>query len=115
MRAIRGKESDDLPEPMTSLNPVYTCGEIIETLVLHEKMDPRTRAPSNARLWHPPLSSASTVPAPDVGRHAAARADRDGARVPAVDPDRRRAHHRARRHDQAQIANRAFSASSAWR
>ena len=40
MRAIRGKEiSMIFQEPMTSLNPVFTCGEqIIETLVLHEKM-----------------------------------------------------------------------------
>jgi oligopeptide/dipeptide ABC transporter ATP-binding protein len=29
-------------EPMTSLNPVYTCGEqILETIVLHEKVDRR--------------------------------------------------------------------------
>jgi peptide/nickel transport system ATP-binding protein len=41
MRAIRGKEiSMIFQEPMTALNPVYTCGEqIIETLVLHEKLD----------------------------------------------------------------------------
>jgi oligopeptide/dipeptide ABC transporter ATP-binding protein len=41
MRAIRGKEiSMIFQEPMTSLNPVYTCGEqIIEALVLHEKVD----------------------------------------------------------------------------
>jgi oligopeptide/dipeptide ABC transporter ATP-binding protein len=41
MRAIRGKEiSMIFQEPMTSLNPVYTCGEqIIETLVLHEQLD----------------------------------------------------------------------------
>ena len=40
MRAIRGKEiSMIFQEPMTSLNPVYTCGEqIIETLVLHERI-----------------------------------------------------------------------------
>jgi oligopeptide/dipeptide ABC transporter ATP-binding protein len=40
MRSIRGKEiSMIFQEPMTSLNPVYTCGEqIIETLVLHEKI-----------------------------------------------------------------------------
>jgi len=38
MRGIRGKEiSMIFQEPMTSLNPVFTCGEqIIETLVLHE-------------------------------------------------------------------------------
>jgi peptide/nickel transport system ATP-binding protein len=41
MRAIRGKEiSMIFQEPMTALNPVYTCGEqIIETLVLHERLD----------------------------------------------------------------------------
>ena len=40
MRAIRGKEiSMIFQEPMTSLNPVYTCGEqIMEALVLHEKL-----------------------------------------------------------------------------
>jgi len=38
MRKIRGKEiSMVFQEPMTSLNPVYTCGrQIIETLQLHE-------------------------------------------------------------------------------
>ena len=48
MRAIRGKEiSMIFQEPMTSLNPVYTCGEqIMEALVLHEKMD---RAAARAR------------------------------------------------------------------
>jgi peptide/nickel transport system ATP-binding protein len=43
MRAIRGKEiSMIFQEPMTALNPVYTCGEqIMETLVLHEHMTRR--------------------------------------------------------------------------
>ena len=43
MRKIRGKEiSMIFQEPMTSLNPVYSCGEqIIETLVLHEQIDRR--------------------------------------------------------------------------
>jgi peptide/nickel transport system ATP-binding protein/oligopeptide transport system ATP-binding protein len=43
LRRIRGKEiSMIFQEPMTSLNPVYTCGEqIIEALVLHERMDRR--------------------------------------------------------------------------
>ena len=43
MRSIRGKEiSMIFQEPMTSLNPVYTCGEqIIEAIVLHEKVDRR--------------------------------------------------------------------------
>ena len=40
MRAIRGKAiSMIFQEPMTSLNPVFSCGEqIIETLMLHEKL-----------------------------------------------------------------------------
>jgi oligopeptide/dipeptide ABC transporter ATP-binding protein len=43
MRAIRGKEiSMIFQEPMTALNPVYTCGEqIMETLVLHEHLTRR--------------------------------------------------------------------------
>ncbi len=43
MRRVRGKEiSMIFQEPMTSLNPVYTCGEqIIETLVLHERLGRR--------------------------------------------------------------------------
>jgi oligopeptide/dipeptide ABC transporter ATP-binding protein len=49
MRAIRGKEiSMIFQEPMTSLNPVYTCGEqILEVLMLHEKM-PRAAARAQA-------------------------------------------------------------------
>jgi oligopeptide/dipeptide ABC transporter ATP-binding protein len=43
MRQIRGKEiSMIFQEPMTSLNPVFTCGEqVIETLMLHDKLDRR--------------------------------------------------------------------------
>jgi peptide/nickel transport system ATP-binding protein len=41
MRRIRGKEiSMIFQEPMTSLNPVFTCGEqIVEAVVLHDKVD----------------------------------------------------------------------------
>ena len=48
MRAIRGNEiSMIFQEPMTALNPVYTCGEqIIEALVLHERL---TRAAARTR------------------------------------------------------------------
>jgi len=44
MRSIRGREiSMIFQEPMTSLNPVYTCGEqILEVLMLHEKLDRKT-------------------------------------------------------------------------
>jgi oligopeptide/dipeptide ABC transporter ATP-binding protein len=43
MRAIRGREiSMIFQEPMTSLNPVYTCGEqIAEVVETHEKLDRR--------------------------------------------------------------------------
>jgi peptide/nickel transport system ATP-binding protein/oligopeptide transport system ATP-binding protein len=60
LRAIRGKAiSMIFQEPMTSLNPVYTCGEqIIETLVVHEKIDrkrARTRAIEMLELVGIPL------------------------------------------------------------
>jgi oligopeptide/dipeptide ABC transporter ATP-binding protein len=43
MRRVRGKEiSMVFQEPMTSLNPVFTCGQqIVEALVLHERMTGR--------------------------------------------------------------------------
>ncbi|MBI1798684.1 MAG: ABC transporter ATP-binding protein [Candidatus Eisenbacteria bacterium] len=43
MRRIRGREiSMIFQEPMTSLNPVYTCGDqIMEALILHEQLDRR--------------------------------------------------------------------------
>jgi ABC-type dipeptide/oligopeptide/nickel transport system ATPase component len=60
MRKIRGKEiSMIFQEPMTSLNPVYTCGEqIIEAVVLHENVDrkeARGRAIDLLRLVGHPL------------------------------------------------------------
>ena len=41
MKEIRGNEiSMIFQEPMTSLNPVYTCGEqVMETLILHKKLN----------------------------------------------------------------------------
>ena len=55
MRKIRGKEiSMIFQEPMTSLNPVYSCGEqIMEAVVLHEGVDrkaARVRAIEMLRL-----------------------------------------------------------------
>jgi oligopeptide/dipeptide ABC transporter ATP-binding protein len=43
MRRVRGREiSMVFQEPMTSLNPVFTCGDqIVEALVLHERMGGR--------------------------------------------------------------------------
>jgi len=55
LRDVRGKEiSMIFQEPMTSLNPVYTCGEqILEAIVLHEKVsraEARRRAIEMLRL-----------------------------------------------------------------
>ena len=75
-------------EPMTSLNPVFTCGEqIIETLVLHERIEPPGRARPrhrDARTGRHPVAGAARrrVSAPDVRRHAPARDDRHGAGLP---------------------------------
>ena len=60
MRRIRGKEiSMIFQEPMTSLNPVYTCGEqIMEAIVLHENVDrkeARERAIAMLKLVGIPL------------------------------------------------------------
>jgi oligopeptide/dipeptide ABC transporter ATP-binding protein len=49
MRRVRGREiSMVFQEPMSSLNPVFTCGEqIVEVLVLHERM---ARREAHARV-----------------------------------------------------------------
>jgi peptide/nickel transport system ATP-binding protein len=62
MRSIRGKEiSMIFQEPMTALNPVYTCGEqIIETIVLHE-----TISRSAARTRAIGMLARVGIPAPD--------------------------------------------------
>ena len=67
MRKIRGKEiSMIFQEPMTSLNPVFTCGEqIAEALRLHEGLGRRA-------------AMDKTVPASALGRHAPAHHDRHG-------------------------------------
>ena len=92
-------------DPMTSLNPVLTIGrQIREALEAHLGLD---RKAANARaaelLDQVGIPSAEVaarrLPAPVLGRHAAARDDRDGARVRAEAPDRRRADDRARRDD----------------
>ncbi len=46
MRAVRGRDiSMIFQEPMTSLNPVFTCGEqIAEAIVLHERLPARAAA-----------------------------------------------------------------------
>ena len=62
MRAIRGREiSMIFQEPMTSLNPVYTCGDqIMESLMVHENVSRRA-----ARARAIELLGTVGIPAPD--------------------------------------------------
>ncbi len=70
----------------------------------HSSMDKESRARPDGRAPAPgrnpePRSDGRSLRLRVLGRHAAARDDRDGARREPRDPDRRRADHRARRHD----------------
>src|SRR5204863_2218596 len=62
MRRIRGREiSMIFQEPMTSLNPVYTCGDqIMESLIVHERMPRRAARARAIELLH-----TVGIPAPD--------------------------------------------------
>ena len=92
MRAVRGAEIALIfQEPMTALNPVFTIGDqIAETLLVHGRAHAARgaaarRSSCSTRCAFPtPARARRRLPAPAVRRHAAARADRDGARVPAV-------------------------------
>ena len=90
---------------MTSLNPVFTVGEQVgEPLRLHRGDVEAAGARRGdralpARRHRRSRAARGRLSAPAVGRHAAARDDRDGARVPAGAAHRRRADDRARRHD----------------
>ena len=103
---IRGREiSFVFQEPMTSLNPAFTVGrQIGEVLQRHldlSRGDARRRAIELLDLVRIPAPERARrrVPAPALGRDAAARDDRDRARVRPEDPDRGRADDRARRDD----------------
>ena len=91
---------------MTALNPVFTIGDqIAETLLVHGRATRReardtARSSCSTRCAFPtPRVARRRLSAPAVRRHAAARADRDGAGLPAVAGHRRRADDGARRHD----------------
>ena len=92
-------------EPLLALDPVYTLGEqIVESIRRHER-DRRGRGARRGRsrcferVRIPlPGAAARRLSARDVRRHAPARDDRAGARLPAEAAAGRRADHRARRH-----------------
>ena len=90
MQKVRGAEIGLVfQEPMTALNPVFTIGNQIEE-TLHgprRRARPRgqaTRGGAPRRRQHSRAATArARLPAPAVGRPAAARADRAGARLQA--------------------------------
>jgi hypothetical protein len=92
-------------EPMTSLNPVFTVGwQLDEALRYHTKLNKKQRREAghrDAQLVEIPNPEQryQGIPAPALGRHAAARHDRHRALLRARHPDRRRAHDRPRRDD----------------
>ena len=107
MRGVRGGDIAMIfQEPMTALNPLYTVGNQIARGARAARgrcgRTRRARAPSSCcdRTGIPePETARRRLSAPALGRPAPARDDRDGARLPAEAADRRRADHRARRHD----------------
>ena len=107
MRAVRGAEIALIfQEPMTALNPVFTDRRSDRGNAARARprdaarREERRRSSCSSAVRIPdPASARRRLSAPAVGRHAAARADRDGARLPAVARHRRRADDGARRHD----------------
>ena len=90
---------------MTALNPVHTIGrQVGEPLRLHRGLSAaEARKEALALLERVGIPDAALapgrLPAPVLGRPAPAHRHRDGAGLRARPADRRRADHRARRHD----------------
>ena len=106
MAKLRGRDiAMVFQDPMSSLNPVVTVGiQLEEVIRRHENVDKREardRAEAPAAAGGDPRSRSAPagVPAPALGRDAAAGADRHRAGLWAQAADRRRTHHRARRDD----------------
>ena len=106
LRDLRGADiSMIFQEPMTSLNPVFTVGYPARgSAAAAHGLTGARRASARSSCWTKsafpsPTCKINAYPVADVGRPAAARDDRDGDRVRAQAPDRRRADDRARRHD----------------
>ncbi len=106
MRALRGAEIAMIfQDPLSSLHPFYKVGaQISEAYLVHNNVSRREARKRRAiemldRVGHPePGVAVRRLPAPVLRRHAAARHDRDGARLRPEAAHRRRADHRAGRH-----------------
>ena len=106
LRRVRGAEIAMIfQDPMTSLNPVLRIGDqIAEQIHAHEQVpdaDAQERAIELLERVGIPRARErlDSYPVRVLGRHAPAGDDRAGALLRPERPDRRRAHHGARRDD----------------
>ena len=107
LRSMRGGSCRYVPQdPSTALNPALRIGtQVLEVLEHHgfggsdeERRERVAEVMREVALPRRPRVPAP-LPAPAVGRPAAARRPGDGVRLPARGDRARRADHRARRHD----------------
>ena len=92
-------------DALAALNPVYTVGDQIAEAIdgpprprRRTSVRDRVRRAARPRRHPEPERAGRPVPARVLRRHAPAGDDRDGDRQRPRRADRRRAHHRARRH-----------------
>ena len=121
MEAIRGRKIGFVPQdPMSNLNPVWSIGFQVEEAIKANGIATGAQGGQAARdrgaeAGRPPgrRPAPEAVPAPVLGRHAPARADRHGPRGRPAAAHRRRADLGARRHGAARRSSTTSSRSPA--